>query len=70
MPAPRPGALVYQQTMQLRGAESSVYFSFENVGSAGTFGLAFPTPDPTISVKGTLPQTFLDITALQAERLS
>lgn len=65
----RPGALAYQQTMQLQGSESSVYFVFENVGSSGMFAIAFPTPDPSISVKATLPQTFLDITTKQAQRL-
>jgi hypothetical protein len=65
----RPDSLVYQQTMQLQGGESSVYFAFENVGQAGMFGIAFPTPAPSIAVKGTLPQTFLDVTAKQAERL-
>jgi hypothetical protein len=65
----RPDSLVYQQTLQLQGTESSVYFAFENVGDWGMFAIAFPTPVPSISVKGTLPQTFLDITALQAERL-
>jgi hypothetical protein len=69
LPSPRPGALVYQQTMQLHGSESSVYFTFENIGGWAMFGIAFPTPNPTISVKGTLPQTFLDITTKQAERL-
>lgn len=66
---PRPGALAYQQTMQLQGTESSVYFLFENVGGSGMFGIAFPTPDPSIAVKATLPQTFLDIATKQAERL-
>jgi hypothetical protein len=66
---PRPGALAYQQTMQLQGTETSVYFLFENVGNTGMFGIAFPTPDPSISVKATLPQTFLDIATKQAERL-
>ena len=28
---PRPDALVYEQTMDLSGAKSSVFFSFENV---------------------------------------
>lgn len=65
---PRGDALVYQQTMRLGGEESSVYFSFENVGTMAVFGIAFPTPDPSIAVKGTLPQTFLEITAKQAER--
>ncbi|CAA0089793.1 Uncharacterised protein [Mycolicibacterium vanbaalenii] len=65
---PRPDALVYQQTMSLNGLESSVYFSFENVGTMAVFGLALPTPDPGIAVKGTLPQTFLEITDRQAER--
>ncbi|MDG4664949.1 hypothetical protein [Mycobacterium sp. 236(2023)] len=68
VPVSRDEALVYQQTMHLTGDENSVYFSFENVGDMAVFGIAFPTPDPSISVKGTLPQTFLDITAKQAER--
>ena len=67
--APRPDALAYEQTMQLGDTRSSVYFSFENVGDSAVFGIAFPTPNPTIPVKGTLPQTFLDIAAKQAERL-
>ncbi|MDA2893131.1 hypothetical protein PDG61_19570 [Mycolicibacterium sp. BiH015] len=65
---PREDALAYEQTMHLMGEASSVYFSFENVGNFGIFGIAFPTPDPSITVKGTLPQTFLEITAEQAER--
>ncbi len=65
---PREGALVYQQTMRLGGVDSSVYFSFENVGSMAVFGIAFPTPNPSIAVKATLPQTFLDIAAKQADR--
>jgi len=68
LPSPRENALVYQQTMQLGGDESSVYFSFENVGSMAVFAIAFPTPDPSIPVKGTLPQTFLEITGKQAAR--
>ena len=66
--APREGALLYRQTMYLGGEENSVYFSFENVGSMALFAIAFPTPDPSIPVKGVLPQTFLDITEEQAER--
>ncbi len=65
---PRPDALVYQQTMKLGGVESSVFFSFENVGTMAVFGLALPTPDPSIAVKGALPQTFLEIADQQAER--
>lgn len=68
VPVAREEALAYQQTMHLMGDESSVYFAFENVGNFGIFGIAFPTPDPSVTVKGTLPQTFLDITARQAER--
>jgi hypothetical protein len=64
----RADALVYQQTMRLSGVPSSVYFSFENVGAMAVFGVAFPTPNPAISVKGSLPQTFLDIAAKQADR--
>lgn len=66
--APREAALVYRQTMYLGGEESSVYFSFENVGSMAVFAIAFPTPDPSISVKSVLPQTFLEITGKQAAR--
>ncbi len=65
---PRPDALVYEQTMRLNNATESVYFSFENIGDAAVFGVAFPTPNPSIPVKGSLPQTFLDVTAKQAER--
>ena len=66
---PRPDALVYEQTMDLSGAKSSVFFSFENIDTMAVFGIAFPTPNPTIAVKASLPQTFLDITGKQAERL-
>ncbi|MCV7423391.1 hypothetical protein H7K45_22820 [Mycobacterium yunnanensis] len=69
MSSQRPQALTYRQTMQLRGTESSVYFTFENVGDSGMFGIAFPTPNPAIAVKASLPQTFLEITARQAQRL-
>jgi hypothetical protein len=65
---PRPGALVYEQTMTLMGARSSVYFSFENIGTTAVFGIAFPTADPSIPVKGVLPQTFLDVMGKQADR--
>ena len=65
---PRPDALVYQQTMSLGNTDSSVYFSFENVDKMAVFGIAFPTPNPTIAVKGALPQTFLEVTAKQADR--
>jgi hypothetical protein len=65
---PRRDALVYQQTMRLGDVDSSVYFSFENVGRMAVFGIAFPTPNPSVPVKGSLPQTFLDTTAKQAER--
>lgn len=65
----RPGALVYEQAMQLGGERNSVYFSFENVGDSAVFGIAFPTVNPEIPVKGTLPQTFVDVAESQARRL-
>jgi hypothetical protein len=64
----RPDALVYEQTMRLGDESSSAYFTFENVGRMAVFGIAFPTADPSITVKASLPQTFLDIAAKQAER--
>lgn len=66
---PRPDALVYEQTMDLAGVSSSVYFSFENVGSMAVFAVAFPTPNRAITAKAALPQTFLDIAGTQARRL-
>ena len=69
LPTERPDALVYEQTMDLSGAKSSVFFSFENVHKMAAFGIAFSTPNPTIRVKASLPQTFLTITGKQAERL-
>ncbi|WP_094285648.1 hypothetical protein [Mycobacterium lehmannii] len=66
----RADALLYEQTMQLGGVDSSVYFTFENIGTMAVYGVAFPTPNPTIPVKAALPQTFLDIATEQAERVA
>jgi hypothetical protein len=63
------GALGYRQTMNLNGAESAGYMVFQNVGRRSLFGLAFPTPNPNIPVKASLPQTFLDIFTKQAAKL-
>ncbi|WP_099040227.1 hypothetical protein [Mycobacterium neglectum] len=68
METPRVDALVYEQTMRLSGTSESVYFSFENIGDTAVFGIAFPTANQSIPVKGSLPQTFLEITAKQADR--
>jgi hypothetical protein len=54
--------------MRLNNVDNSVYFSFENVGTMAVFGIAFPTPNPSITVKASLPQTFLEIATKQAER--
>lgn len=67
--APRPDALVYEQAMDLSGTRNNVFLSFENVGDFAVFGIAFPTINPSIPVKGTLPQTFLDVATKQALRL-
>lgn len=63
------GALAYQQTMQLGGATNSVYMAFQNVGSLAVFGSAFPTPNPGVTAKATLPQTFLDSFAKQSAKM-
>ena len=63
------GELVYQQTMTIGKKENSIFVSFANVGGLGVFGMALPTENPTIPVKGSLPQTFLDTTRKQADRI-
>lgn len=68
LPAPEDGALVYQQTMLLNGAERSMFMSFQNLGDMAVFGIAHPTDDAAISVKASLPQTFLDVVSQQADR--
>lgn len=63
------GALGYQQTMNLNGTDSSGYMAFQNVGGRAVFGVAFPIENPTIPVKGSLPQTFLDVFGQQVANL-
>lgn len=70
LPSERPDTLVYQQTMKLNGQDNSVFFAFENVGNWSVFGIAFPTQNPSITVKGTLPQTFLDTFDKQVDRIA
>ena len=64
-----PDALAYQQTMTLDDASSSVYMAFQNVGSRAVFGVAFPTPNPRLEAKASLPQTFLDIFGKQVTKM-
>jgi hypothetical protein len=61
--------LTYQQTMTIGSQENSIFMSFANVGSTGLFGIALPSENPTIPVKGSLPQTFLDTVSKQADRI-
>lgn len=69
LPGPDSDALAYQQTMTLNNTESSAYMAFQNVGGRAVFGLAFPVGDPTIPVKASLPQTFLDVFGKQVGKL-
>jgi hypothetical protein len=55
--------------MTLNGEKNSVFMAFQNVGTRAVFGVAFPTPNPTIAVKASLPQTFLEIFTKQAAKL-
>jgi hypothetical protein len=64
------GALRYQQTMSLNGMDSSMFMAFANIGPMAMFGLVFPAPNPEISAKATLPQTFLDVVDKQSERIA
>jgi hypothetical protein len=63
------GSLVYQQTMELAGAQNSIFMAFANVGPKAVFGIVFPTENPTVPVKATLPQTFTDIVDRQIARI-
>lgn len=73
LPEARPGQLVYQQTMRLHDMESSVFFSFDNIGRMAVFGMAFPTmqvePQQPPLPKATLPQTFIDVVNNQADKM-
>lgn len=62
-------ALAYQQTMTLGGASRSVFMAFQNIGGYATLGIAFPTPNPRIDAKASLPQTFLDIFGKQVAKM-
>lgn len=62
-------ALAYRQTMTLGGTSSSVFMAFQNIGGYAILGIAFPTPNPRIDAKASLPQTFLDIFGRQAEKM-
>lgn len=64
-----PDALAYQQTMRLGSTPSSVYMAFQNVGDHGTFGIAFPAPNPGVTAKAELPQTFLDLFTAQVAKM-
>lgn len=63
------GAVGYRQTMNLNGTESSGFMVFQNVGRRSVFGVAFPSENPTIPVKASLPQTFLEIFARQVGKV-
>jgi hypothetical protein len=69
LPGLGEGALAYQQTMTLKSSQSSVYMAFQNVDSRAVFGVAFPTSNPTIAAKASLPQTFMDVFGKQVGKL-
>ena len=64
-----PDALAYQQTMTLRDAASNVFMAFQNIGTDALFGVAFGTPDPSITIAARLPQTFLEVFSQQVVKL-
>ena len=69
LPGTGQDALAYQQTMRLNGVERSIFMSFANIGQLAVFGIAFPAANPAIPAKASLPQTFLDVVTLQADRM-
>ena len=73
LPGVRSGQLLYRQTMQLHGSESSVFMSFENIDRMAVFGIGFPTrqlgaEQPPLP-KAALPQTFVDVVSRQAAKV-
>lgn len=66
---PYDDALLYQQTMDLDGAQTSVYIAFQNVGRLAVFGIANDVPNSEVPVQASLPQTFTDVISQQAEKL-
>ena len=62
-------ALGLQQTMTIGATEDIVYMAFQNVGRQAAFAIAFPTPEPGIEAKATLPQTFLDVFGKQVAKM-
>ena len=64
------GTLMYQQTMSLNGRDNSMFMAFANIGPMAMFGLTLPVPNPDITAKATLPQTFQEVVAKQSERLA
>jgi hypothetical protein len=70
LPGLPDGALGYEQTMRLNGAQSSAYMAFQNVGRRAVFGSVTPTPNPSVAAKAELPQTFLEVFSRQATKLA
>jgi hypothetical protein len=70
LPSARQGQLLYQQTMNLHGSESSVFMSFENIDRMAVFGIAFPTKqlraEQPPTAQANLPQTFVGVVNQQA----
>ena len=55
-------------TLALSTIDESLHTGQRDPRRMAVFGIVFPTPNPSISVKASLPQTFLEIAAKQAER--
>ena len=65
---PRPDALGVRADDGFERSEEQCVLRVRKCRQMAVFGIAFPTPNPAIAVKGSLPQTFLDISGKQAER--
>lgn len=66
---PAEEGLLFEQTMTLGATEKTVDIAFRNVGAMAVFGMASVQPNPDISAKAELPQTFLDVMDRQSERM-
>ncbi|MBB4853694.1 hypothetical protein HNP40_001060 [Mycobacteroides chelonae] len=63
------GVLVYKQTMIMPRGTTSRYMAFANVDGVAMVATSFDLRDPSVTATATMPRTFLDIVAKQADKI-